>query len=145
MKTNRSLPSKIFVDTWGWFTIANTRETEYQLMNQILGSLLESRTHLFTTDFILDETYTLVRMKVHHSSALLLHQKIEQICSNNFLKIIHISSEVQKISCGIFERYSDKTFSFTDCTSFAIMRSLNITHVLTDDRHFRQMGFTIMP
>jgi predicted nucleic acid-binding protein len=145
MKINENLPSKVFVDTWGWFAIANTREVHYQIMNQILDSLLKSRIHIITTDFILDETYTLVRLKVNHSSALLLHQKIEQIYSSNLMEIIHISSEIQQISWRIFERYADKTFSFTDCTSFAIMRSMEITHVLTNDHHFEQMGFSIIP
>lgn len=75
MKINENFPSKIFVDTWGWFAIANAKETEYQVMNRILDSLLKSRIHLVTTDFILDETYTLVRLKTHHSLALLLHKK----------------------------------------------------------------------
>ena len=46
---------------------------------------------------------------------------------------------------AIFFRYRDKDFSFTDCTSFAVMRELKIHEVLTTDRHFVQMGFTTLP
>jgi uncharacterized protein len=45
----------------------------------------------------------------------------------------------------IFFRYRDKNFSFTDCTSFAVMRELRLRAVLTTDRHFRQAGFELLP
>ena len=46
---------------------------------------------------------------------------------------------------AIFFRYRDKDFSFTDCTSFAIMRELRLRAALTTDRHFRQAGFDLVP
>jgi predicted nucleic acid-binding protein len=45
----------------------------------------------------------------------------------------------------VFFRYRDKDFSFTDCTSFVVMRERSLTHALTTDRHFRQMGFHMLP
>jgi hypothetical protein len=46
---------------------------------------------------------------------------------------------------GLFFKYRDKAFSFTDCASFALMHELRLTRALTTDRHFRQMGFTVVP
>lgn len=45
----------------------------------------------------------------------------------------------------IFARYRDQTFSFTDCTSFAVMRALRLTEAFTGDQHFRTMGFLLKP
>jgi len=39
----------------------------------------------------------------------------------------------------------DKDFSFTDCTSFVLMREMRLTQALTTDSHFRQMGFQVVP
>ena len=50
-----------------------------------------------------------------------------------------------ELARSIFVRYRDKDFSFTDCTSFAVMRQLRLTEVLTLDDHFSQMGFTVLP
>ena len=41
---------------------------------------------------------------------------------------------------NLFER-ADPQYSFTDCTSFLIMREHGIQLVATGDHHFRQAGF----
>jgi predicted nucleic acid-binding protein len=46
---------------------------------------------------------------------------------------------------GLFFRRRDKAFSFTDCTSFVLVQELRIRCALTMDRHFQQMGFTVLP
>jgi predicted nucleic acid-binding protein len=46
---------------------------------------------------------------------------------------------------ALFFRYRAKDFSFTDCTSFALMRELRLREALTIDRHFRQAGFQMLP
>jgi uncharacterized protein len=41
----------------------------------------------------------------------------------------------------LFRARSDKTWSFTDCISFEIMRQRGIALALSADHHFRQAGF----
>ena len=46
----------------------------------------------------------------------------------------------------IFVQYEDKGFSFTDCTSFAIMERLKIDTAFVFDDHFIQYGkFIVIP
>ena len=45
-----------------------------------------------------------------------------------------------------FQKYNvDKLWSFTDCTSYAVMKRLNISEVFAFDHHFEQMGFVRLP
>ena len=46
---------------------------------------------------------------------------------------------------GWFFRWRDKSFSFTDCTSFVIMQEKRIRQVLTTDKHFAIAGFELFP
>jgi predicted nucleic acid-binding protein len=43
-------------------------------------------------------------------------------------------------SNDILPQYADKGFSFTDCTSFALMERLDINTVFAFDDHFAQYG-----
>ena len=43
-----------------------------------------------------------------------------------------------------YSRRSDKKWSFTDCTSFVVMRRRRITEALTADHHFAQAGFVAL-
>lgn len=44
----------------------------------------------------------------------------------------------------LYEARPDKAYSLVDCMSMLIMRDRGITHVLTNDHHFTQEGFTIL-
>lgn len=45
------------------------------------------------------------------------------------------------------ERYAarpDKEYSHVDCMSMIVMEDFGITHILTNDHHFEQAGFTLV-
>jgi predicted nucleic acid-binding protein len=44
----------------------------------------------------------------------------------------------------IVRKYTDKTFSYTDATSFAVMERLGLRTAFAFDPHFRQYGFQVM-
>ena len=43
-----------------------------------------------------------------------------------------------------YEQRPDKEYSLVDCMSMVVMEERGITHVLTNDRHFTQAGFTVV-
>jgi predicted nucleic acid-binding protein len=45
--------------------------------------------------------------------------------------------------CRYFSLVSDKDFSFTDCTSFVLMKKLRIEKAFAFDDHFVQTGFEL--
>lgn len=45
---------------------------------------------------------------------------------------------------ALYEQRGDKKYSLVDCMSMELMRDRGITHVLTNDHHFRQEGFTVL-
>jgi len=54
-----------------------------------------------------------------------------------------ITEEDERKAREIIFTYFDKSFSYTDATTFAVMERLGITSVLAFDQHFTQYGFTL--
>ena len=102
-------------------------------------SLSSQPVRLVTTNFVLDETYTGLRGKIQHTAILRFRDSVRQ---SRRLSVIRITEAVEDQAWEIFARYEDKDFSFTDCTSFAMMQQLGITTAFAFDEHFGQFGFT---
>ena len=136
---------KIFIDTWAWVTLANENDAWHEVA-EILNQDLVIAGYLYvTTNFVLDESYTLIQARVHKQAAIDFGEEIRVSKETGVLKIIHISEEIEEEAWRIFKTYKDKDFSFTDCTSFVVMQQLGINEAFTDDVHFAQFGFTRLP
>jgi len=97
---------------------------------------------LVTTDYVVDETLTLVRLRLGLLAAEKWWAQVEGSPRVRWQWIDAARSEKAR---GLFFRYRDKDYSFTDCTSFVVMRELRLKEALTTDRHFRQIGFQTLP
>ncbi len=132
----------VFVDTSAFHALQNSSEVEEHREAQIVAQKLESEGSLLvTTDYVLDEAYTLLRSGMGHRVAVNFGREIQ----NGGIEIVQVDESIQQKAWSIFERYSDKDFSFTDCTSFAIMNEGKLQTAFTFDHHFRRYGFETLP
>jgi hypothetical protein len=76
--------------------------------------------------------------KVGHFAAVEFGDNVQK---SEVVRIVHVTEEMEDEAWTIFKKYSDKLFSFTDCTSFVVMHQLDLTQAFTNDHHFTQMGF----
>ena len=132
----------LFVDTAGWVACADSADPDHARSCAARDAALEAGQIFITTDFVVDETLTLVRFRLGLDAAEAWWQQIDRSARLRWERVD--SSRFEKAR-GLFIQYSDKDFSFTDCTSFAVMREMRLTRALTTDRHFRQMGFQVVP
>ncbi len=124
----------IFVDTGAWFAVAVRNDPDH---SAAMKWLQRNREPLVTTDYILAETATLIRMRDKtargHRLAVRIATSILREESAIFQKITE--TDLHK-ALQIFRDYSEHLFSFVDCTSFTVMDRLGITHAFAFDRHF---------
>jgi predicted nucleic acid-binding protein len=133
---------RIFVDTGAFVALEDADDEHHQAALQFQASLLPRLTRLVTTNFVLDETYTWLRMNIGHAKAVGFGRRVR---NSKLLQIQLISDEIEQLAWDIFCRYDDKEFSYTDCTSFAVMQLLSLDTAFAFDRHFRQFGFVCLP
>ncbi|MBI4475792.1 MAG: PIN domain-containing protein [Acidobacteria bacterium] len=132
----------IFVDTGGWMACADAADPAHQRACAARDTALEAGQILVTTDFVVDESLTLIRLRLGLEAA---GKWWHQIDGTRRLRWERIDADRFEKARQLFFHYRNKAFSFTDCTSFAVMRELRLTHALTTDAHFRQIGFQLVP
>jgi hypothetical protein len=125
----------LFVDTSAFIALIDKSDSFHP---QAKGSHFR----LYSSNFILDEVITYLRMHVSHSTAC---QFRDEILASPLYHIHHVTSEIEEEAYALFKKHDDKRLSFTDCTSFALMKRLGITSAFTFDDDFEQVGFTKFP
>lgn len=133
---------RIFVDTGAWASIAMKGDKHHEEAVQLLHDFQKDSISLITSDYILDEVLTLVRKRSTHEKAKRMGQTI---LKSPVIRLERINETVWESAWKIFQRYNDKIWSFTDCTSFALMDQLNISRAFTFDSDFEQYGKQVIP
>lgn len=132
----------VFVDTGGWMACADRADPAHRSCSRARDEVLEAGHTLMTSDFVVDETLTLIRVRLGLGAA---DAWWHQIDGSARLRWERVDSDRFERARHLFFQYRDKDVSFTDCTSMAIMRELKLTTVLTTDRHFHQAGLSTLP
>ena len=95
----------------------------------------------YTTDYVLDETFTLLFRRLPFKDAADSLDIIELAIAEGYLRLERITGErFEKAKC-LRMKFKDKPrISFTDLTSMVVMAERGITNILTEDDHFDQVG-----
>jgi uncharacterized protein len=133
----------IFVDTGAWYALSDAGERRHSEAVSFFRKATKGEFgRLVTTDYVLDETYTLLRLRLGTDPVRRLAELLRQ--SQN--------TQLLRISDGDFDRAlalllaRDKLqWSFTDCTSFVVMEALGIRTAFGFDPNFREAGFALRP
>ena len=130
---------RIFVDTSGWYAYARKDDPAHA---GACDALERWEGRLVTTDYVFDETVTLARARLGPAAAAKIG---EALLDSGVVELVRLLPEDFEDAWDLFKKGKDKEWSFTDCTSFAVMRRLRLRAAVATDRHFRQAGFEAMP
>ena len=122
--------------------MADAADPAHQASRRERDSCLESGGILVSTDYVIDEALSLIRARLG------LHAAAEwwaQIDASSRIRWERVdASRAEKARTRFFE-WTHRDVSFTHCTSFVVMKELDLTKALTTDRHFSQAGFETVP
>lgn len=128
----------VFVDTMGWFSLLNRRDAWHGRAREIMHQLSLAKTPLLTTDYVADETATLLKVRgANHA----IDGFFELLDTSHALTMTMIGAARFSAARDMFLRRTDHGYSFTDVTSFVVMSELGIREALTHDSHFIEAGF----
>jgi hypothetical protein len=132
----------LFVDTAGWVACADAGDPAHQQTMDARDHWLAESGVLVTTDYIADETLTILRIRLGLGAAEAWWQQVD---GTSRLRWEYITLERADKARALFFRHRDKEYSFTDCSSFVVMQELKVREALTTDRHFVQAGLIVLP
>ena len=128
---------RVFVDTGAWYACFVHAAKGGERVREVLE---EYENRLVTSEYVFDELVTLVRRRADHPSAVKAGEALRE-CS----RVVEVGRSDVRAAWKLFVGQSDKGYSFTDCTSFAMMKRMGIDTSVTTDAHFTQAGFIVLP
>jgi Predicted nucleic acid-binding protein, contains PIN domain len=133
----------IFIDTSAWYALEVEDDINHERALDFLANIASGKQGIsVTTDYILDETLTLLRSRRDLDSAVAF---IDKIRKSKSIRVFWVTENLFEQALKVFKKSDDKNWSFTDCTSFALMAELSVSSVFSFDKHFREAGFRSLP
>jgi predicted nucleic acid-binding protein len=130
----------IFVDTGAWFALVVPQDVNHSGAKDVYRAFAKD---VVTTDFVFDELMTLLKARDEYDRALDIGSRIIE---QDLCQLVRVDDLDLRAAWMVFERYTDKEWSFTDCTSLVVMERLGITQAFAFDHHFKQFpGVTVVP
>lgn len=131
----------VFVDTSGFYAALDARDAHHARAAALVAETVRSGRRIVFTDYVITESLNLsVARRGHHIAVRML----DFLDQSRAWDRVSVDSAYFGKAALYFRKHGDKTFSFTDCTSFVVMKELGLRRVLTTDHHFHQAGFEVL-
>jgi predicted nucleic acid-binding protein len=125
------------VDTSAWFAHVNAADPDHRRARDVLDGAAD---RLVTSTYVLDETVTLTQARLGHRRAVAVGKAL---LDPGTVELLRVTPVDERAAWALFGRRPDRAYSFTDCTSFVLMRRERIGRAIALDERFAQEGFTI--
>lgn len=132
----------IFIDTGAFVARYIQRDQFHDAAARHWQSLSNDRRRCFTSNFVLDETITLLARRSTYEFAA---ERARNLYESTSLSILRPDQDDELVALELFRKYADQSVSFTDCLSFVLMERQDIKCAFSFDRHFVIAGFDVEP
>jgi uncharacterized protein len=124
----------VFVDTSAWFAAVVPGDANHFAAAEWFA---RNRRPLVTTDYVLDETLTLLRTRGEGRRAITLGTKF---FAGGVAVVHYLTPQQIQAAWQVFQQFRDKNWSFTDCTSKIFIECFGCGRAIAFDEHFCQFG-----
>lgn len=128
----------VWIDTSGFYALMVSQDEVHESAKLHYQEMLHGRQIWYLSDYIIDEMVGLLRARKAHA---LVPPFFKHVNDSKLLRVEWMTPLVFAETGKYLLKHHDKTYSFTDCSSFVFMKRLGIQQALTKDKHFEQAGF----
>lgn len=130
--------TKVFLDTSYALALSFPNDEFHRKAKQLAVWLDRNHIRMFTTRAILLEIGNSLSKVQYRNQAVQILSSIE---SEQLIEVLSLSDDLYFRAFSLFQSRMDKQWGLVDCVSCIVMQDLEISQVLSADRHFQQMGF----
>ncbi len=129
--------ARVLVDTSAVYALLDRDDAEHAAAKSRLRALKRTRAEPILTNFLVAESHALLlaRLGADVARAWLL---------GNVWAVERVTEADEAKAREIIREYTDKSFSYTDAVSFAVMERLAVKRAFAFDRHFQQYGIELV-
>jgi uncharacterized protein len=128
----------VFADSYYFLAIVSEKDAGHKKALEFSSGF---HGQIVTTDLVLVEVGDALSAPPRRQTFLDL---IDSLRADESIIVVEGSRELFDEGLRLFAARSDKSWSFTDCTSIVVMDRYRLVVVLTADHHFQQAGLTIL-
>jgi len=129
--------ARVLVDTSAVYALLDRDDARHQAAKDSLENLKRVRSEPLLTNFLVAECHALCLARLGAAVA-------RKWLLTSVWAVERVTPDDEAAAREIIRKYTDKTFSYTDATSFAVMERLGLRTAFAFDPHFRQYGFQVL-
>ena len=96
---------------------------------------------VLTSNLIVGESWTFLRRKDSHRSAVAFLDRVDSLHSDRRLAVHHVTSAQEAAAWDWLRKHHERVYSFVDATSFRVMHDRRLREALAFDQDFAAAGF----
>jgi predicted nucleic acid-binding protein len=132
---------KIFLDTSFLVAFYNKQDQNHSHARKFISEI-DIGISFVISDYIFDEVLTVLLVRGGKPLSI---EAGRMILEDDRIDLLQIDGQVFQKTWIVYQSFKDKEWSFTDCTSYVLMKNLSISTGASFDDHFKQFGFRTVP
>lgn len=128
----------VFVDTSAFYAFLDGSDHFHQQAKELILQAEKERWHLFTTSFVLHETWALTQARLGWSAVEDWLGSLLLMC-----ELVWVDERLYERGAARARQAKERRLSLTDCISFEAMITRGCREAIADDAHFVQAGFVL--
>ena len=131
---------RIFIDTSAFHAVLDQDDENHPEAAKVWRRLLQDDAALLTSNYVLVETSALIQRRLGIAALRAFQQDIVPLLGVEWIDEIRHRAAIEMALAA-----SRKRLSLVDCSSFLVMREVEVRRAFCFDRHFREQGFSVLP
>jgi len=129
-----------FADTGWWVAWTLPDDARHNAALGMLSNLGRAE-QILTTNLVIGETWTFLRRKDSHQTAVAFLDRIDTLVANKRLTVQRVEGRQESAAWQWLRQHDERVYSFVDATSFRVMTDRRLLEALAFDQDFAAAGF----